>query len=360
MRQIERVLQPGPQMPAQLRRLPVQIPDLGPSDHRRLPGTVLGPVFQQQGQQIGIGGHARGHAHHEIHLRRGHHPGLGEHPHRADDPGIETLELGLGPRLRHHGDDLGHLFDRVVEQHRRPGPAPVRPGFQIVERARVAGGDLGPARPQAGDRPRLVAPHDAGGEVQDHPRAGLADGGRHLDRQRRVPAGQMPAPRALLAEMHMHADRARLPGLPRAGGEFGGRHRHRMAARIGQDPGQRAGDDRLLGHRLLPVSVSLTARPHPKQALGCLPPRHGLDLAHAGAALRPRQTPRPAPRRRRPAVPPAGLCRDHGARDRGRGRDPLRLALPPCPFEGGDPLRRHGTGDYRDAGRSVRRAGPRA
>ena len=58
---------------------------------------------------------------------------------------------------------------------RRPGPRAVGAHFQIIQRAGIAGSDLRLDRAQAGERPGNIRPERAGGLVEDHAGAGVAD-----------------------------------------------------------------------------------------------------------------------------------------------------------------------------------------
>ena len=141
-----------------------------------------------------------------------------------------------------------HLLDRVIEHHRRPGPGVVGLHLQIVQRAGIAGGHFGPGLAHAIERALVVRPGGAGGVVDDHARAGLADRLLDFAGHGDLPGRQMPLARRLLAQMDMHhagAGVERGLGLAR---HFLRGNRHVMLFGIGQHAVQRAGDDSLVAH----------------------------------------------------------------------------------------------------------------
>ena len=210
---MDRVLEPGAQIAAVFGGAPVQRPDLLASDRRDAPAPADRDVAQQIGQQLRIGGHAGFDAHHEIIFRRpvvaviARDCGGG-----ANHAEVETFELGLDPLGAHQFQKLADLVDRIVEQDRRPSPAPVGARLQVVERTRVERGDLGPRRRQAFQRAGDVVAYHPGRLVNNDPGAGVAD--RHDDRGRdlRLPGRPMPEVRLLPPEMDMDDARPLVKG----------------------------------------------------------------------------------------------------------------------------------------------------
>ena len=140
---------------------------------------------KQVGQQLRVGRHAGFDAHHEIIFRR---PVVAavarDRGGGADHAEVETLEFGLDPLGAHRLEKLADLVDRIVEQDRLPGPGPVGARLQVVERAGVERGDLGPDRRQAFQGAGDVVADHPGRLVDDDSGTGVADrrddGGRDL------------------------------------------------------------------------------------------------------------------------------------------------------------------------------------
>jgi len=113
----------------------------------------------------------------------------------------------------------------------------------------MTGRKLRLARADAGHGARLITPRGAGGELQDHAGAGLADRLRDLDCQPCPPAGQMPPAFASLPEIDMHAGSPGIEGFARRLRQFLGRYRNRMLARVCQNPGEGTGGNSFLHPR---------------------------------------------------------------------------------------------------------------
>ena len=124
------------------------------------------------GSRSGVGRHAGFDAHHEIIFRRAMIAAVArDRRGRAHDAGVETLELRLDRRIRAStARKLANLLDRIVEQHRRPGPGPVGARLQVVQRAGVERGDFGPDGAKACERAGDVGADDAGRLVDDNVR----------------------------------------------------------------------------------------------------------------------------------------------------------------------------------------------
>ncbi|GCC47698.1 hypothetical protein chiPu_0031877, partial [Chiloscyllium punctatum] len=154
----------------------VQRPDLGAADRGDLPMRLRRLQLQEDRQQLRIGRHTRGDPHDEIVFERaGIHPGLPVHADAAHDTDVEAFEFRDGAGRLHHVEIILHLLDRVIEHHRRPGPGVVGLDLQIIQRAGVAGGDLRLGLAHAVERTLIIRTRGAGGVVDDHAGAGLAD-----------------------------------------------------------------------------------------------------------------------------------------------------------------------------------------
>ena len=238
-------------MSAEIGAALVQRPDFGTADRGDLPMRLLLLQLQEDRQQVRIGRHARGHAHHEIILERaGIHAGLPVHVDTAHDADVEAFELRDRVDGLHHVEIVLHLLDRVVEQHRRPGPGVVGLHLQIIQRAGVAGRDLRLGLAHAIERALIVRlrPRGAGGVVDDHAGTGLADRLLDLARDADLPGRQMALVRLLLAQMDVHDAGAGIEGGLGLARHLFRRDRHMMLLGVGEHAVQRAGDDGFVAH----------------------------------------------------------------------------------------------------------------
>jgi hypothetical protein len=247
--EIERVLQPGAQVPAEVGAALVQRPDFGTADRGDLPARFGEFQFQQDRQQVRIGRHAGGYAHHEIIFEWPRiHAGLPVHADAAHDADVKTFELGNRARRLHDVEIVLHLLDRIIEHHRRPGPAVVRLHLEIIQRAGVAGRNLRLCFAHAIERTLVVRTRGAGGVVDDDARAGLAHRLLNFPGDADLPRRQMALAGRLLAQMDMHDAGAGAEGGFCLARHLLRRHWDVVLLRIGQHAVQRAGNDGLVAH----------------------------------------------------------------------------------------------------------------
>ena len=259
--------------------------------------------------------------------------------HRAHDADVEAFELRMRAGGLHRVEELLHLGDRVVEHHRRPGPAAVGAQLQVVEAAGVAGGDLGPDARDAGERParcpcrctpvvRLMITPGQAARIASQTSA--ATSGSHDGRcpcpssWRRMCTCMMDAP-ALNASRASAAICAAVTGTGCCAGSV-------------EHAGERAGEDRFV--HVVFLGIELEFDQHRARAPPCRAPRRArapttpspAALSHISifiastqpaAGPRPRAgRPRPPPARRRP--PPARARRAPRRPRRAAGRRRLR------------------------------------
>ena len=126
------------------RRSSAHRPDLAAADQRRLPHRIGRQPARQQRQQVGVARHA-GPRHHEVDFGRPmpgfNIPACTYTPTQRTMPTSKHSNSGVDAALFHHVEVLLHFADRVVEDHRRPGPLAVVLDLQVVQAAGVAGRD---------------------------------------------------------------------------------------------------------------------------------------------------------------------------------------------------------------------------
>ncbi len=244
-------------MTAEIGAALVQRPDFGAADRCDLPMRFRQFQFQEDRQQFRIGRHAGGDAHHEIIFQRpGIHARLPVHAHTTDDADVKAFEFRNRIRHLHHIEIVLHFLDRIIEHHRRPGPAVVGLHFQIVQRAGIAGRHLRFGFAHAVERPRIVRARGTRGVIDDDAGTGLADRLLDLPGDADVPRRQMALVRFLLAQMDMHDAGAGVEGGPGLACHLFRRDRNVVLLRIGQHAVQRAGDDGLVAHEIPSICAS--------------------------------------------------------------------------------------------------------